>query len=115
MFDDFLNAAGASELAILNINYLKSKGIKNTGLDNFTDVYLAHQQGRGGILRVINNPLIPVETNQANNPPPGTDKFRVRVITKNATMREWYVAWNGYIDGIAKVLDPSYVSKIKIT
>jgi len=112
MFDDFLNASGASELAKKNIDYLKSKGIK-TSLSNFVDVYLCHQQGAGGLLKVLNNPQSNVERNQANNPPPrGGKVFRSRVINKEATMREWYIAWYGYIDGIAKGLDDTYNSPL---
>ena len=68
------------------------------------------------LLKVLNNPQSLVERNQANNPPPnGSKTFRSRVINKKATMREWYIAWTGYVEGIAEALGLEYTSKLKNT
>jgi hypothetical protein len=92
IFDPYLNAVAAARFIKKNINYMQSKGVP---IDN-TSVYLAHQQGPGGIVKIFNaakngTPLDQTTIrNMANNRP--QDGNKAATTDPNEFLRRWAVA-----------------------
>lgn len=92
IFDPYLNSVAAARFIKKNINYMKSKGVP---IDN-TTVYLAHQQGPGGIVKIYNaakngTPLDQTTIrNMANNRPQDGNKSATS--DPNEFLRRWAVA-----------------------
>jgi len=87
------NTRAAMQLTKSNANDLKRFGIPVNPLN----LYLAHQQGAGGLIQIYNNinkgtPISgQVRNNMKNNPPPGGD-WR-----PNDPAVVWYTSWKSHI------------------
>jgi len=111
LFDDYINVMAGAYYAIQNM------GITPEKITNTKDVYLSHQQGRGGLNTIKKNPLDQVDensgripTNMKGNKPPLKD---VSELTNGTlTNGDWYAAWAGRIDSAAVELDNNYVSNV---
>lgn len=92
--DDFISTYAAAQLALRNIITTKSD------LNNVADVYLAHQQGAGGLRSILRNPLDSIDGNAANNPPPHFQAARIN--------QQWYLAWAAHVEASGRALDENY-------
>lgn len=109
MFDDYISALAGVYLAYRNISGLETNSI----IANPVDIYIAHQQGKGGLLQIKNNlsrnisanpDSIP--TNMSGNLPPTTgDKSRY------VTNQDWYTGWAGNVDAAGYKINPNYTPK----
>lgn len=109
MFDDYISALAGVYLAYRNISGLETNSI----IANPVDIYIAHQQGKGGLLQIKNNlsrnisanpDSIP--TNMSGNLPPTTgDKSRY------VTNQDWYTGWAGNVDAAGYKINQFYESK----
>lgn len=92
IFDPYLNSVAAARFIKKNINYMKSKGVP---IDN-TSVYLAHQQGPGGIVKIYNaakngTPLDQTTIRNMRNNRPQDGNSSV-TSDPNEFLRRWAVA-----------------------
>jgi len=98
MFDDYINTVAGVYYGFLNIGQDAVADRRNV-----VDMYLSHQQGRGGLKYIKTNKDLQISDgdgvisgNVNNNPPPypATAKNEIK------TFGDWYSAWKGSIDAI---------------
>ena len=109
MFDDYISALAAVYLAFINIPGLES----NPSIGDPTQIYVAHQQGKGGLSQIRNNPSRNISANpnsipnnmRGNYPPTTGDKSRY------VTNQDWYSGWAGNVDAAGYKINPNYTPK----
>jgi hypothetical protein len=102
MFDDYISALAGAFYAYKYIPGLSTQ--PDNG--NPTDIYLTHQQGPTGFLKIRDNNLNPITSNmQGNLPPTIGDK------TKYRTNQDWYTGWAGNVDAAGYRINPKYIPK----
>jgi len=123
MYDDFISALGGAYYAIQNLRVGDPSTITTK---NIIDIYLSHQQGRGGYSTIKSNPtellcnpengkLVGTANNMKNNPPIKELNTRGGGLKCGTTesdkivFKQWVAAWQGIIDMIIHQLQPSYV------
>jgi len=104
MFDDYISTLAGVYYARKNFKYLK-----NSPNDiNVTEVYLAHQQGKGGFDTIVDNPSSNISSNMENNYPPPYNKASTNRPKQN---QQWYSGWAGNVDAASYKVNPNFVSK----
>tara|TARA_R110000868_G_scaffold176916_2_gene414905 strand:+ start:2409 stop:8687 length:6279 start_codon:yes stop_codon:yes gene_type:complete len=121
MYDDFISALGGAYYAIQNLRVGDPSTITTK---NIVDIYLSHQQGRGGYSTIKANPteslcdpqngkLVGTANNMKNNSPikelnpRGNLKCGTAVADK-IVFKQWVAAWQGIIDMIINQIEPTY-------
>lgn len=93
-FDDYVSILAGAILAKLNVRTTSS------ALSNVADIYLAHQQGAGGLRNILRNPTNKINGNASGNMPPFN-----KTVEYN---QEWYLAWAAHVEATGKALNSDY-------
>lgn len=104
MFDDYISTLAGVYYAIQNFPKLRP----DPNSINVTDVYLAHQQGKGGFNSIVREPLLPTTSNMENNYPP---PYKKTSANRPKQRQEWYAGWAGNVDGASYRVNPNFIPK----
>jgi hypothetical protein len=104
MFDDYISTLAGVYYAIQNFPKLRT----DPNSINVTDVYLAHQQGKGGFNSIVREPLLPTTSNMENNYPP---PYKKTTANRPKQRQEWYAGWAGNVDGASYRVNPNFTPK----
>ena len=119
MFDDYISTLAGIYYAFANID-----GLENTpSIGDPTQIYIAHQQGKGGLRQInefidrnISDNKSPVPTNMQGNYPPilpqkganGKDKTKNQIFITN---QDWYTGWAANVHAAGYRINPKYIPK----
>jgi hypothetical protein len=118
MFDDYISTLAGVYYAFINIGGLESK----PSIGDPTQIYIAHQQGKGGLNQInefqnrdISNNTGRVPTNMQGNYPPillpqkaanGKEKTKAEIFKTN---QDWYTGWAANVHAAGYRINPEYI------
>ena len=99
LFDDFINVLGGAYYVIANKKYNQGSPYKNVA-----HIYMAHQQGGGGINSMFDEPNTPISSNMRNNLSP----YLKTVDTSQLVKSQFFMSWAGHVEATAYAIDRKY-------